>query len=427
MTARLNDHLGYLTTLTLLALSSASSARGTAPEWGQWGGPSRNFMVDGKAISASWPTDGPKELWSRDLGEGYSAILVDGERIYTMYRAGDDECLIAMNAADGTTLWEHRWPAPIIKAKMDMQFGMGPHATPLIVGDRIFCAGVVSNLVCVDKNSGKPIWSHDLVNEFGGAVMNRGYSCSPIAYKETVILTCGKDEKAAPNGRAIMAFSQKDGSVVWARHDFEVSHASPILINFAGRDQVVIPSALAVVGVDANNGDELWSHPHTTQFGANIASPLFTDGNLVVVSSGYSPGGTRAIRLKQQSDGITTEEVWYSNKLRCHHGNVVRIGDRLFGSSGDFGPAFFVGLNVSDGKMTMRDRAFKKSTCLAAGDKLVILDEDGNLGLATPGDEKLEIHGKAQLLGNVAWTVPTLVGAKLYIRDRKKLIALDLG
>lgn len=411
-------------TALLLAGASAASA---ANEWTQWGGPSRDFTCDGKGLAASWPDAGPKQLWSRELGEGFATVLVDGDRLYTMYRVGDDEILVALNAADGKTIWEHKYSAPIIKEKMAMEFGLGPHATPLIVGDRIFCVGVVGNLHCVNKADGKPLWSHDFVKEYDGVVMNRGYSCSPIAYKDTIILTCGKQEKAADNNKAIIAFNQKDGSIAWAKHNFEVSHASPILINFAGKDQLVLPSTKEILGIDPAGGEILWSHPHTTQFGANISTPIFTHGDTVIVSSGYQPGGTRAIKLTQKDGKTAPEELWYTAKMRVHIGNIVCVGDRVIGSSGDFGPAFMVALNVADGKLAFRDKGLKKASCVAAGGRLVLLDEDGTLALATPAADKLEIHGKVPLLSNVSWTAPTLVGTKLYIRDRKKIIALDLG
>lgn len=82
------------------------TALASAPEWPQWGGPSRNFKVQSGALKDSWPTGGPKQLWSRPLGEGHSAILVDNGKLYTMYGSGTRETVIALDAATGRTLWE---------------------------------------------------------------------------------------------------------------------------------------------------------------------------------------------------------------------------------------------------------------------------------------------------------------------------------
>jgi hypothetical protein len=49
--------------------------------------------------------------------------------------------------------------------------------------------------------------------------------------------------------------------------------------------------------------------------------------------------------------------------------------------------------------------------------KLIILDEDGTLALATPTATGLTVHSKVQLLNKVAWTPPSLAGRTLYVRD----------
>lgn len=68
-----------------------------------------------------------------------------------------------------------------------------------------------------------------------------------------------------------------------------------------------------------------------------------------------------------------------------------------------------------------------RSTLVGAGNRLIILDEDGNLALATPGETGLTVHTKAQILHERAWTVPTLIGTTLYVRDRHQIMALNLG
>jgi outer membrane protein assembly factor BamB len=57
----------------------------------------------------------------------------------------------------------------------------------------------------------------------------------------------------------------------------------------------------------------------------------------------------------------------------------------------------------------------------------LILDEDGQIGLATPSRSGLNVLAKAPLLTNRAWTVPTLVGSRLYVRDRKSMMAVELN
>lgn len=113
--------------------------------------------------------------------------------------------------------------------------------------------------------------------------------------------------------------------------------------------------------------------------------------------------------------------------MRVHIGTIIRIGDFIYGSSGDFGPAFLTALDARTGDVAWQDRQFSRATFLHADGKLIILDEDGVLALATVSGEGLRVLARAEILTSKAWTVPTLVGSTLYVRDRRTIAKLDLG
>ena len=402
-----------------LSVACVASAAAQANDWPQWGGPQRNFVSGAKGLAAAWPEGGPRRLWSRELGEGYSAIAAEGERLYTMYRRGNQDVVVALDAATGKTVWEYAYDAPF-SAEYSMENGPGPHATPTVVGERVFTAGPTGKLHALDKKTGKLLWGHDLMNEYKGTIRVNGYACSPLAYRDTVIMQVGGA------GNSIMAFRQKDGAVAWKRHDFRNSPSSPLVINVDGQDQLVAFMYDEVVGVEPATGELLWSHPHKTEFGLNVSTPVWGEGNLLFISSSYG-GGSRGLKLTRGKDGKTTvEEVWAHALMRVHYGNAVRLGDFVYASSGDFGTAPFTALNVKTGKIAWRDRTLARASLLAADGRLILLDEDGQLILATPTPEGLKVHSKAALLKSNAWTVPTLAGTRLYVRDRKNVMALDL-
>jgi outer membrane protein assembly factor BamB len=405
--------------LTCFLLLECGDARAQSPSWPQWGGPTRNFKVDAKGLADAWPATGPRRLWSRELGDGYSAIVVEADRLFTMYRKGDQDRIVALDARTGKSLWEHNSDAPFLP-RMQMENGPGPHSTPLIVAGRLFAIGVTGKLHCLDKENGKAIWSHDLWQEFSGTKLNRGYSPSPIAYKQTVIVPVGGQ------GRGLIAFNQKDGEVAWKSQDFSNAHPSPILINVEGQDQLVVFMQQEVGGFDPNNGAELWRHPHPTEYGLNISTPLWGEDNLLFCSSAYN-GGSRVIQLARKDGKTVAKELWFNGRMRIHIGNAIRVGDYVYGSSGDFGPSFFTAVEVKTGKVLWQDRSLSRASFLYADGKFIVLDEDGHLALATTSPEGLRITSKVELLQRNAWTVPTLVGTRLYVRDRKVIMALDLG
>ncbi len=419
------------------AICSASAPLGA--QWNQWGGPNRNFVVDAKGLAEKWPEGGPKKLWSRELGDGFSTIAVDDGKLFTLYRVGDDEFTVCLDAKTGATVWEVKNHSPFTSEMAE--FGPGPHSTPLVMGDKVFSIGTNMVMHCLNKADGRVLWKHDLAKEYGAEVPGRGYSASPIAYKDMIIVPVGWKKPESPKEKdasatdttepanprqALMAFRQSDGSVTWKNQEFEITHSSPILIQLDGEDQLVVFMTKEIAGINPNNGELLWTHPHATMYGANIATPLWAGDDLIFVSAAYD-SGARVVQLAKDGGKIKPKELWFSKKMRIHHGNVVRIGDYVYGSSGDFGPAFFMGVNVKTGDIAWRERALAKATCLYADGKLIILDEDGQLALARASPEKFTILSKAEVAHRTAWAAPTLAGKTLYVRDRKNIMAFDLG
>ena len=405
--------------LVLFTLTATTGAFAQSSDWAQWGGPHRNFTSDTKGLATTWPATGPRKLWQRELGEGYSGIAVEHGMLFTMYRKGDNEIAVALDAATGKTIWEYSYAAPF-SAEYDMTNGPGPHATPLVAGDQVFTSGATGKLNCLDKKSGKVLWSHDLLSEFHGTLRVNGYSCSPIAYKDKIVMMVGGPSSA------LVAFNRKDGSVAWKKHDFKNSTSSPIVISVDGQDQLVAFMYSEIVGVDPSNGSLLWSHPHQVEFGLNTSTPVWGPDNLLFISSGYG-GGSRVLKLSRVGEKTTVEELWANSLMRIHFTNAIRVGDSIYGSSGDFGPAPFTAVDVKTGKILWRHRSFPRASFLFADGRFIILDEDGHLLLATATAEGLTVTSKADLLTNKAWTVPSLSGTRLYVRDRKNILALELG
>src|SRR2546428_8249928 len=81
-------------------------------DWLQWGGPRRDFVTPSTGLPTLWPANGPRKLWSRTLGDGYSGIAVEGTTLYTAFRRGSQDVITALDARTGKTLWEYAYEAP---------------------------------------------------------------------------------------------------------------------------------------------------------------------------------------------------------------------------------------------------------------------------------------------------------------------------
>lgn len=117
-------------------------------------------------------------------------MLLAENTLYTMYRRGGQDVVIALDPSTGKTIWETALDAPH-RSGMNVEAGPGPHSTPLIAGNRIFVTTVVGHLVALDRTTGKRLWSHDRWTEYKGTFLERGYALSPLAWKDTVIVPVG--------------------------------------------------------------------------------------------------------------------------------------------------------------------------------------------------------------------------------------------
>ena len=232
--------------------------------------------------------------------------------------------------------------APV--AGIDFSQGFGPHSTPLIVGDRVFATSSRSEMFALDKATGKQIWAHDMVKEFRAVPTGRGYTCSPIFHNGLVIVTMGGPDQA------VAAFDAQTGKLAWKAGYFVWAPASPILIDVDGQRQLVVFGGDLITGMDPATGRALWSHPHKTDWGLNISTPVWSASRssaLPVVGLRHRQPRTRAASSRGARPRST--EKWASNRMRVHIGTVIRLGDYAYGSSGDFGPAFISAIDMKTG------------------------------------------------------------------------------
>ena len=121
--------------------------------------------------------------------------------------------------------------------------------------------------------------------------------------------------------------------------DVDYSPASPILISVDGQQQLVVFGGDRIAGMDPANGRALWSHPHKTDWGLNISTPMWSPADhLLLFSSCTAPAVAPSSCVKRGK--TTVAERWAVNRVRVHIGTIIRLGDTAYMSSGDFGPRF---------------------------------------------------------------------------------------
>jgi outer membrane protein assembly factor BamB len=389
--------------------------------WRLWGGPQRDFIAAGSSqpsAARKWLSAPPNKLWERPLGDGYSAIAVEDGVLYTAYRHDARDVVIALDAATGKTLWEHGYDAAFKNAYSE-RVGPGPYAMPQVVGDRVVTASGIGQIHSLEKQTGRPVWSWDLYKNAAGNPLEFGYSSHPLPYKDSLIVVAGGRKSG------VLRLRQSDGTAIWQKLKLQNAHSSPLLIDVDGQPQVAILLADEIVGIDPESGDLLWRHPHKTDNGLAISTPVWAPGNLLFLSTAYE-GGARVLKLTRSGSATTVQELWYNPRVQVHFGSAIRHGDHVYVSSGQ-SVGLLTSVHLPTGRVTWQARDFVKAQLLSDGGRLIILDEDGNLGLGLASPERFQALAKWPVLKSLAWTPPTLAGNRLYLRDRRVIMALDFS
>ena len=210
--------------------------------------------------------------------------------------------------------------------------------------------------------------------------------------------------------------------------DFHTSEAAPVLITVSGEEQLVVFGGGSINGLNPATGAILWSHPHDPGNDLNINTPLWGGSDdILLVSSAYKTG-SRALRLKREGGATESEELWFSNRVRFMFLSMVRLGNYVYGTSGDLGPSFLTAIDIRTGEMAWQHRGISRASIVYADGKAILLEEDGDLTLAKLAPEGVTVLSQqAKLFDTMSWTAPTLVGTTLYARDREKIVARGSG
>lgn len=404
----------------LLAAACLACATCLAPaaDWPQWRGPDRTGRSPDTGLLQQWPAGGPKPLWLyKEAGAGYSGYSVVGDQLFTMGLRGDEERLIAVDAATGT----ERWSTPA-GDKYPNNFGDGPRATPTVDGDRVYALGGQGRLTCVGTADGKVLWQKSLVKDLGGKLQNWGYTESPLVVGDRLLCTPGGD------GGTMAALNKLTGEVLWRSTDLQdaAQYASPILIEHGGKKQVVQLVMRKFFGVDLENGKLLWQAEFDGRT-AVITTPIFHEGH-VYVTAGYGTG-CKLVKLGPDNSVTTV----YENKvMKNHHGGVVLVGEHLYGNSD--GPGWIC-QNFKTGEEVWADKSLGKGAVHFADGMLYCLDErSGEVVIAEASPKGWSEKGRFRLSplsekrasrGGI-WPHPVVINGRLYLRDQENLFCFDV-
>lgn len=411
-----------LAMLVLAIVGVAVSAAGTrAADWPQFLGPDRNGLSSETGLNVDWKAKPPKVLWKVPLGAGFSSLSAVGDRLYTMASQQGRDFIFCLDAGTGKVLWKQEAGATYLDVQKQ---GPGPRSTPTVVGDKLFCLLPLGDLICL-TTEGKPVWKVNIFQATGaanpaGGRFYWGMSGSPLVEGEVVVVQPGGDKN-----NSVAAFHKDTGKLVWSAGSDPAGYGSPIAIDAAGTRQIVCPTGQSLLGLEPASGKLLWRHAFGNRYNCNCATPVWADKRLFV-SSAYRTGAA-LLEIGKEGDKLKVSEVWRNKNLQNQMATSMVIKGHIYGCHGDLGAVMVRCLDLPTGKTTWTERKPGKSCMIAAQGHILCLSERGTLYLIEANPERCVFKGELpNLLSYKAWAPPTLSNGKLYLRDEKNVICLDL-
>ncbi len=404
----------------LLSLGARQHAVGPgaagASDWPQFLGPKRNGVYGGPAISDSWPASGPPVLWRKPLGEGFSGAVVQAGRLVLFHRLENSEQVECLEAQTGRPLWQYDYPTDY---RDDFGFDGGPRATPSIWEGKVYTFGAQGVLHCLELENGRKVWSLNTHEKFGVRKGFFGAACSPLVEDGRVFLNLGGRDQAG-----LVAFDARTGRVLWTSTDDEASYSSPATATLGGRRQVLFFTRTGLVSADPASGEVLFRFRWRARSRAsvNAATPLAA-APLIFLSASY---GTGAVQLRVK--GSELETVWTSDEsLSNHYSTSVIRGGHLFGFHGrqEYGQSLRC-VALQTGRVLWSRDGFGAGTLSLAGDRLLVLKENGELLLVAASPQAFRLIARASILGPTVRAYPALADGRLFARNQKELVAVDL-
>ncbi len=373
----------------------AATTSALATDWPHWRGPA----LDGVTPDDPWAQAGgvaePTELWTSDVGIGYSSVVVQDGRLYTAGWVDGRDYVRCLDVATGDELWQFGHEIQ----KYDQQHQGGSGGTPAVVDGKVVHVFRDGRMVCVDTDGGGLLWERDLPGELGVQLPHFGFAGSPVPDGESVYLDFGK----------LIKLDVNDGRTIWAsEEDYGVSYSSPVPFTAAGRELVAGFPAYGPVVVDAASGDEVGKYRWETEWNMHATTPIII-GERVFISAGSKSGGGL---FDVTADGIAP--AWETGDMNNGMPTSVPHDGFLYG----FDEAQLRCISLEDGTRRWSQRGLGQGTLLVAGDHLVILSEEGELVVARATSEAFEEVFRRDLFeGSDHWVVPVVVGDTVFCRS----------
>ncbi len=388
--------------------------------WPRFRGPDLDAInKDPVPLARSWPAEGPKVLWSIDVGEGYAAAAIHAGMVYLIDYDRDKQAdaIRCLSLDDGAEFWRY-----VYSVKIKRNHGMS-RTIPSVTDQYVVCMGPLCHVTCLDAKTGERKWFLDLVRDWGTEVPLWYAGQCPLIENNAVIL--------APGGKALLlAVDLETGKPLWETSNpkkWKMTHSSPIPAVIDGIRMVVYCSSGGAVGVSAADGAVLWEDPEWT-IRTNVPSPLPLGDGRIFFTAGYNRG-SRMIQVQKDEKGFSVRKLFEmeSDIFGAEQQTPIWYQGHIFGIRAD---EQLVCMNP-DGTIVWASGSSVKFGLGPFGiaDGLIYaLDDRGLLRMAEASTEGYKQLAEAQVLdGHDAWGPMAFASGRLIVRDLTRMVCLDIS
>ena len=380
--------------------------------WPQWRGPTRDGQVHGNFF---WPDklsgDALQEVWRVDLGPSYSGPIVTPEKVFVTETLNKKtETVKALDRKTGKQLWVREWEGSMTVPFFAKANGDWIRSTPALDGDSLYVSGMRDVLVCLDANTGSERWRFDFMKETGSKLPDFGFVCSPLVVGDAVYVQAGggfcKLDKAT--GKLLWRTLEDGGGM------YGSAFSSPIYAKLLGQDVLVVQTRTKLAAVQESDGKVLWEQEVPAFRGMNILTPSVF-GNAIFTSS--HSGGTFLYSIKEGHKGV--DQTWKQRFDGYMSSPIIMDGYAYLHLKNQR----FCCVELDTGKsMWTTPKTYGKYwSMVAQKDKILALDERGDLLLIQASPEKFNLLDTRKVTPHEAWAHLAVVGDELFVRDLQGL------
>ncbi len=401
---------------------------GTEYDFPQFLGPNRNATVRSVRLSRDWSADTwQTPLWRREIGAGWSGFSAVAGYAFTMEQRGESEMVTCYDVQTGRMIW---WQA--VQARYDTILGgIGPRATPTVDSGRVYTLGAKAMFQCLDAATGKLLWRHDLLEEFGidekeeDKQVCYGRSNSPLVIGDLVVIPAG----GPLGGRrySLVAYDKATGETVWRGGEHQVSYSSPARATLGGVEQILIVCEDFLSSHDPATGKVLWEHdwPGKSQTNANVSQAVPVGDDRVFLSKGYG-GGAALLKIKRPSEGTwAVDEIWPKSpvmNMKTKFTNVAVRSGYVYGLD----DGILECIELETGRKRWKRGRYGHGQILLVGELLLVQAESGEVVLVEASPEKLNELGRFQAVDDQTWNNLCLYGPYLLVRNAREAACYKL-